>query len=107
MIDFKNIEEVMEVLNNPGFDVEKVRKDFQYLDIEGEKIIYLDNAATTQRPRQVIEQIAEYYKYENDSIIMTHCVTSQLMTLTYNLGRTPRQPHYCDNETPITARYAS
>ncbi len=87
MIDFKNIKEVMEVLNNPGFDVEKVRKDFQYLDIEGENIIYLDNAATTQRPRQVIEQIAEYYKYENANPLRGNHKLSLLSTQAYEKSR--------------------
>lgn len=47
--------------------IEKIRGDFPYLDEKemGRKIIYFDNAATTQKPIQVIDAEANYYKYHN------------------------------------------
>lgn len=44
-----------------------IRKEFEYLnlDINSKGIIYLDNAATTQRPRQVIEAVSNFYKFKN------------------------------------------
>lgn len=49
------------------FEVEKLRRDFAYLDEGGigRKILYLDNAATTQKPKPVIEALKNYYSYEN------------------------------------------
>lgn len=45
----------------------EIRKDFPYLDEEkvGKKVIYLDNAATSQKPKVVIDAIANYYSYQN------------------------------------------
>jgi cysteine desulfurase / selenocysteine lyase len=48
----------------PGFDVERVRRDFPILDryVHGRRLVYLDNAATTQKPRQVIEAMTRLYE---------------------------------------------
>lgn len=45
----------------------EIRKDFPYLDEQkvGKKIIYLDNAATSQKPKSVIDAICDYYSYQN------------------------------------------
>lgn len=45
-------------------DVQKIRLDFPYLE-EEPRIIYLDNAATTQRPRQVLDRVMYFYTHEN------------------------------------------
>ncbi len=52
------------------YDVEEIRRDFPILDrrIEGKKLVYLDNAATSQKPRQVIEALTEYYEEHNANI---------------------------------------
>ena len=51
-------------------DVEQIRKDFPILNrkIHGKQLVYLDNAATSQKPRQVIEAIDDYYKNHNANI---------------------------------------
>ena len=43
------------------------RADFPYLDSKnvGKEVIYLDTAATSQKPKQVIEAVDRYYKYQN------------------------------------------
>ena len=48
------------------YDIQKVREDFPILDREvyGKPLIYLDNGATTQKPRQVVEAITDEY-YSN------------------------------------------
>jgi cysteine desulfurase/selenocysteine lyase len=54
-----------------SFDVEAIRKDFPILDrvLHGDKpLVYLDNAATSQKPRQVIEAIVEYYERHNANV---------------------------------------
>lgn len=52
------------------FDVERIREDFPILKriIHNKPLVYLDNAATTQKPRSVIDAIENYYKYENSNI---------------------------------------
>lgn len=52
------------------FDVEKVRADFPILEekIYGKRLVYLDSGATTQRPRQVIEKMTEYYLRYNSNV---------------------------------------
>jgi cysteine desulfurase / selenocysteine lyase len=50
-----------------AFDVEMIRSDFPLLSrkVDGKKIAYLDNAATTQKPRAVLEAMKEYYENTN------------------------------------------
>ncbi len=52
------------------FDPYEVRKDFPILErkVNGRRLIYLDNAATTHKPRQVIEAIVEFYTKYNANI---------------------------------------
>jgi len=52
------------------FDVEAVRKDFPILQrqVHGKPLVYLDNAATTQKPRQVIQALVDYYETYNANI---------------------------------------
>lgn len=51
-------------------DTEKIRRDFPILDrkINGHKLVYLDNAATSQKPNSVINAISDYYKNTNANI---------------------------------------
>jgi cysteine desulfurase/selenocysteine lyase len=52
------------------FDVEKVRRDFPILreKVQGKPLVYLDNAATSQKPQAVIETLQKYYSLENANI---------------------------------------
>ena len=51
-------------------DVEKIRKDFPILNVKvhGKPLIYLDNAATTQKPKTVINAVTDYYENYNANI---------------------------------------
>jgi cysteine desulfurase/selenocysteine lyase len=51
-------------------NIEQIRKDFPILQrkVHGKQLVYLDNAATSQKPRQVIEAIDYYYKNYNANI---------------------------------------
>jgi cysteine desulfurase/selenocysteine lyase len=53
-----------------AFDVQRIRADFPILDqeINGKPLVYFDNAATTQKPRPVIETITRYYERINANI---------------------------------------
>jgi cysteine desulfurase/selenocysteine lyase len=54
-------------LKSQSLDVEQVRKDFPILKrkIHGKRLVYLDNAATTQKPRSVIRSMVDYYSKHN------------------------------------------
>lgn len=53
-----------------SFDILHIRHDFPILDISihDKQLVYFDNAATTHKPRQVVERIVAYYKKENCNI---------------------------------------
>src|SRR5579864_9165385 len=53
-----------------GFDLEKVRRDFPILRqrVHGRTLVYLDNAATSQKPQVVINAITRYYERDNANI---------------------------------------
>ena len=52
------------------FDPREIRKDFPILDrqVYGKPLVYLDNAATSQKPRQVIEALTDYYQRYNSNV---------------------------------------
>ncbi len=52
------------------FDVEKIREDFPVLsrEVHGKPLVYLDNAATSQKPRAVIEALVDYYETYNANV---------------------------------------
>jgi len=56
--------------SSTGFDVEKVREDFPILKekVHGKPLVYLDNAATSQKPQVVIDTVTQYYLAENANI---------------------------------------
>jgi cysteine desulfurase/selenocysteine lyase len=51
-------------------DVERVRADFPILEreIDGQQLVYLDNAATSQTPERVIDALSEYYRTYNANV---------------------------------------
>jgi cysteine desulfurase/selenocysteine lyase len=53
-----------------AFPVENIRRDFPLLDmtVHGKPLVYLDNAATTQKPREVIDALHYYYINENANV---------------------------------------
>jgi cysteine desulfurase/selenocysteine lyase len=63
-------------------DIKEIKKDFPILDIKVNKkpLIYLDNAATTQKPIQVIEAISDYYKNYNANVHRGVHTLSQIAT---------------------------
>ncbi|HSB77945.1 MAG TPA: cysteine desulfurase [Candidatus Methylomirabilis sp.] len=73
-----------------GFGSEKIREDFPILQtkVHGRPLVYLDNAATTQKPRVVIEALTRYYTEENSNIHRGVHFLSQVATQAYESGRT-------------------
>ncbi len=58
------------LVQSPTFDVERVRRDFPILNqkVRGKALVYLDNAATSQKPQPVIDAITRYYQSGNANI---------------------------------------
>jgi cysteine desulfurase/selenocysteine lyase len=73
-----------------AFDPEKIRADFPILStkVYGKPLVYLDNGATTQKPRQVIDALRRYYESENANIHRGVYHLSQLATNLYEETRT-------------------
>ena len=78
------------------FDVQKVREDFPILQrkINGKPLVYLDNAATSQTPKAVIDCIVDYYSKYNANIHRGVHTLSQEATEAYELARHKIQTHF-------------
>jgi cysteine desulfurase/selenocysteine lyase len=72
-----------------GFDVEQVRRDFPILGrkVRGRQLVYLDNAATTQKPQQVIDRLVKYYREENSNVHRGVHYLSEVATTAYESAR--------------------
>lgn len=81
------------------FDVRKIREDFPILSrqLNGEQLVYLDNAATSQTPIQVIDVISDYYKNYNSNIHRGVHSLSQEATNKYENARQKVQSHFNAN----------
>ena len=58
------------VLSSRDFDVETIRRDFPILRerVHGRPLVWLDNAATTQKPQSVIDRLGYFYAHENSNV---------------------------------------
>jgi cysteine desulfurase/selenocysteine lyase len=72
-----------------GYDVEQVRKDFPILErqVHGRPLVYLDNAATTQKPRSVIDALVHYYEHYNANIHRGLHTLAEEATAAYEAAR--------------------
>lgn len=72
-----------------SFDIQRVRNDFPILSrtVNGKPLVYLDNGATTQKPKQVIDAIQAYYTDINSNIHRGVHHLSQLATDAYEVTR--------------------
>lgn len=77
-------------------DVQKIRKDFPILkrEVNGKPLVYLDNAATSQTPQQVIDVIVDYYSRYNANIHRGVHTLSQEATDVYEQSRQKIQKHF-------------
>lgn len=76
-------------LDAPDFPVEQYRQDFPILGrtIRDKPLVYLDNAATAQKPRQVIEALDDYYRSYNSNIHRGVHTLSEVATDAYEASR--------------------
>ncbi len=77
-------------------DIETIRKDFPILSrkVNGQPLVYLDNAATSQTPRQVVDAIVDYYYGYNANIHRGVHRLSQEATDAYEQARIKIQKHF-------------
>jgi cysteine desulfurase/selenocysteine lyase len=77
-------------------EVTAIRKDFPILSrkVNGQDLVYLDNAATSQTPLQVIEAIVHYYSHYNANIHRGVHSLSQEATEAYEAARIKIQKHF-------------
>jgi len=77
------------VATRTPFDVAAIRGDFPVLDqrVHGKPLVYLDNAATTQKPRQVIDAISRYYEQDNANVHRGVHALSERATLAHEGAR--------------------
>jgi len=77
-------------------DIEKIRADFPILNqqINGKPLVYLDNAATSQKPQVVIDSIVNYYTTINANIHRGVHTLSQLATDAFEQSRIKLQQHF-------------
>ncbi|MBY4985887.1 cysteine desulfurase [Streptococcus suis] len=70
-------------------DLERIRKDFSILDqvVNDEPLVYLDNAATTQKPQQVLDVLADYYQRDNANVHRGVHTLSERATARYEAAR--------------------
>lgn len=79
----------LERANGSAFDVARVREDFPILAqrVHGKPLVYLDNAATSQKPQIVIDSLAKYYSSQNANIHRGVHTLSELATYEYEKAR--------------------
>ena len=70
-------------------DIQSIRKDFPVLNrqVNGKPLVYFDNAATSQTPKQVIQSIVDYYENYNANIHRGVLTLSQEATEAYEKAR--------------------
>ena len=76
-----------------SLDIARIREDFPILGqkVNGRPLVYLDNAATSQKPRQVIEAISHFYSEDYSNIHRGVHTLSQRSTQSYEAVRTKVQ----------------
>jgi len=73
-----------------SWDVERIRKDFPILHqvVHGKPLVYLDNAATTQKPQPVLDALRAYYTADNANVHRGVHLLSERATEAYEAART-------------------
>jgi cysteine desulfurase/selenocysteine lyase len=76
-------------VRHPSFDVRRTREDFPILrqKVHGKPLVYLDNAATTQKPQSVIDATSRYYAAENANVHRGIHALSEKATQAYEDAR--------------------
>jgi cysteine desulfurase/selenocysteine lyase len=80
---------------NAVWDVERIRQDFPALQqqVHGRPLVYLDNAATSQKPRAVLDALVAYYSFDNANVHRGVHLLSERATEAYEGARAHIQRH--------------
>jgi cysteine desulfurase / selenocysteine lyase len=80
---------IMHQVVRPGIDWKATREDFPILreQAHGHPLIYFDNAATTQKPKQVLERLRDYYEHQNANVHRGLHLLSSRATEAYEKSR--------------------
>lgn len=72
-----------------AFDLRRIRDDFPILKqmVHGKPLVYLDNAATTQKPQAVIDALSQYYEHDNANVHRGVHLLSERATKAYEDAR--------------------
>ena len=86
----------MVLMYKTSLDIDQIRNDFPILHrkVNGQPLVYLDNAATSQTPLPVIDAIGDYYKHTNANIHRGVHALSQEATDQYEAARQKIQQHF-------------
>lgn len=86
----------MVLMYSTTLDIEQIRADFPILqrEVNGQPLVYLDNAATSQTPLAVIDAISDYYKHTNANIHRGVHALSQEATDEFEAARHKIQKHF-------------
>jgi cysteine desulfurase/selenocysteine lyase len=76
-------------MKDMNFSIEKIRSQFPILErsVNGKRLVYFDNGATSQKPQCVIDEITKYYSFENANIHRGVHYLSQEATTNYEQAR--------------------
>ena len=93
MISTSSAGPVPRTVEAPPLDVQSIREDFPVLKqmVHGKPLVYLDNAATSQKPRAVIEAISRFYSEDCANVHRGVHLLSQRATDEYEQGRAKAQ----------------
>lgn len=98
-------------MTTASYPIDRIRQDFPLLErrVHNKPLVYLDNAATTQKPRAVLEAIDHYYTFLNSNIHRGVHTLSELATKEYEAVRTKtaRFLHAADSREIIFVRGAT
>lgn len=94
LVETKEVTPVSPALNKPlrqtGFDPYAVRREFPILNeqVHGRRLVWLDNAATTQKPQTVIDRLSYFYAHENSNVHRAAHTLAARATDAYENART-------------------
>ncbi len=84
-----------QAIHTATLDLSKIREDFPILlrKVGGKTLVYLDNGATSQKPKPVIDALVHYYDFQNSNIHRGIHKLSQEITIAYEKARETVQKH--------------
>ncbi len=95
------IPEITTATNAAALDIERIRADFPALhqEVNGKPLVYLDNAATTQKPQVVIDAVRTFYERDCSNVHRGVHRLSQRATVAYEQARTTVKNHLGANDS--------